>query len=60
LKNSTIHRTTEAAKTLEEIEHSHILSSLANNNGDITKTAKSLGISRATLYRRMKERGETR
>lgn len=58
LKSSLLHCNADTLKTLEEIEHIHILSTLESHNGDITKTAMSLGISRATLYRRLKEMGE--
>jgi DNA-binding NtrC family response regulator len=60
LKQATLQPSAATGNTLEEIEHSHIRAKLADNNGDITKTAKSLGISRATLYRKLKEMGETR
>ncbi|MDR3628855.1 MAG: sigma-54 dependent transcriptional regulator [Desulfocapsaceae bacterium] len=58
LKSAALQPSADGAKTLEQIEHIHILSHLEKNKGDVTKTAKSLGISRATLYRRLKEMGE--
>jgi len=44
-----------AAITLGELEHAHILSALERYHDDVTKAAKCLGISRATLYRKLKE-----
>lgn len=45
--------------TLREITDSHILSALERYRGDVAKATKSLGISRATFYRRLKNsRGE--
>lgn len=41
--------------TLEEVESAHMLSVLENCGGDVAKAAKSLGISKATLYRRLKQ-----
>jgi DNA-binding NtrC family response regulator len=59
LKSSTFHLPQDKAKTLEELERFHILTVLESNNGDISKTVEILGISRATLYRRLKEMGKT-
>jgi DNA-binding NtrC family response regulator len=42
-------------KSLEEVEHNSILSVLKSCGGKIEKASKILGISRATLYRRLKE-----
>jgi DNA-binding NtrC family response regulator len=41
-------------KTLDELQIAHIRSVLERRSGDVTKAAKDLGISRATLYRRLK------
>jgi len=41
--------------TLREVEHRLISERLAENKGNMAKTAKLLGISRATLYRKVKE-----
>lgn len=49
---------TEIAVTscnLEEVECSVIRAALKNNQGNISKTAKDLGITRASLYRRMEK-----
>jgi transcriptional regulator of acetoin/glycerol metabolism len=42
-------------ETLREIEKQVILSALKAHNYHITKTAISLGISRATFYRRLEQ-----
>lgn len=47
---------TGPSQTLEEIEQSHIASTLERFQGDVAQAAKSLGLSRATLYRKIKER----
>jgi len=44
--------------TVQEIEEAHINSVLDSMGGDINRAAKSLNISRATLYRRLKQQGE--
>ena len=43
------------SSTVQEVEEHHILAVLDQMKGDIAKTAKSLNISRATLYRRLKK-----
>jgi len=45
------------AMTLAQIEAEHIRRVLAHNAGNTTKAAKSLGISRSTLWRKIKEYG---
>ena len=40
---------------LEDSEATHIQNALARFGGDATRTAKALGISRATLYRKLKK-----
>lgn len=42
-------------RTVQEVEVSHIKTVLDQTGGDIEKAAKSLNISRATLYRRLKQ-----
>ena len=57
LKNTTLPLPTDSTntnKTLEEVELVHMISVVERCNGDVTKAAKSLGISRATLYRKLK------
>jgi len=46
---------TGPTQTLEEIERVHVASALERCNGDVTKASKLLGLSRATLYRKIKE-----
>lgn len=43
------------ALTLDEMEKVFILQSLDNNNGNVSQTAKALGMTRTALYRRMKK-----
>ena len=43
--------------SLEEVEKRHIVRSLAYNGGNRSKTAKALGISRATLYEKLHKFG---
>lgn len=43
--------------TLEELEKQTILQSLEQHNGNLSKVASSLGISRAALYRRLEKYG---
>lgn len=50
-------RTHGGARTLSEIEERAIREALDYNNGNITNAAKSLGIGRNTLYRKMKKYG---
>ena len=58
LKPETSPKTLGGIKTLEEVERTYVLSALERFNGDVEKAACSLGISRATLYRRLKEMKE--
>lgn len=47
----------EVIMTLEEIEKRHIKMALQRFSGNVTKTASALGMSLATLKRRIKEYG---
>jgi DNA-binding NtrC family response regulator len=47
----------EAELSLEEIERRHIARVLAHHTGNRSRTAKSLGISRATLYEKLARYG---
>ena len=47
----------DAELTLEDIEKRHINRSLAHHGGNRSRTAKSLGISRATLYEKLHKYG---
>ena len=42
-------------KGLHEIQEAHIMTELKRVKGNVSKAAKSLGISRATVYRKLKE-----
>ena len=42
-------------KTLEEIEHEHIIKTIREYNGNKEKTAKALGIGKSTLYEKIKK-----
>jgi len=44
-----------AARTLDEVEREHILSTLQRHDGNRTATASELGISRRTLYYKLTE-----
>jgi len=45
-------------RTVQEVEEAHIKTVLQQMGGDINRAAKALNISRATLYRRLKQRNE--
>jgi DNA-binding NtrC family response regulator len=51
-KQDTLH-----PRTLEEMEKIFILQSLDDNEGNVSKTAMALGMTRTALYRRMKKHG---
>jgi transcriptional regulator of acetoin/glycerol metabolism len=40
---------------LDELQRDSIITAIHTYNGNITKAAKSIGISRSTLYRKMKK-----
>jgi len=42
-------------RTVQEVEESHIVTALEQANGNIEKAARTLNLSRATLYRRLKQ-----
>lgn len=48
---------TSQARTLDEMERDFILESLEQNHGNVTQTAKALGLTRTALYRRMNKHG---
>jgi len=58
LKGDALPSTSGRTRTLEEVERDHLLAVLRRCNGDVEQAAKSLGKSRATLYRRLKEMKE--
>lgn len=41
--------------TLGDVEHVHIFNALERCNGNVARAARSLGISRSTIYRRLRE-----
>ena len=49
--------TAEKPLTLEEMEKQFILQSLDDNNGNVSVTARLLGMTRTALYRRMRKHG---
>ena len=51
-KNS---RTTSTSMNLDEIEKNAILTVLERNRGNVSQSAKELGITRAALYRRLQK-----
>lgn len=57
LINSTQVRTPDSAQqlTMEEMEKRFIIQSLDDHEGNVTKTALTLGMTRTALYRRMKK-----
>ncbi len=55
--NIPTHVNVGSNKTLDEMERDFILESLAKNQGNVTKTAKVLGLTRTALYRRMNKHG---
>jgi len=57
LPQDLIHPTSEEEKTVESVTKNHILSVLKETEGNITKSAKILGIQRMTLYNKLKKYG---
>ncbi|MBX3177397.1 MAG: sigma-54-dependent Fis family transcriptional regulator [Candidatus Hydrogenedentes bacterium] len=51
------HDAGSTVRSLAEVEETHIRTTLESLNGNQTKAAKLLGISRSTLWRKMKEYG---
>ena len=43
--------------TMDELEKAMIVKSLKHHNGNISKVAQALGLSRAALYRRFEKYG---
>jgi transcriptional regulator of acetoin/glycerol metabolism len=48
---------TNRVMTMDEMEKQFILSSLDDHDGNVSQTAKTLGLTRTALYRRMKKHG---
>lgn len=55
LRNGHVHIENRSQDTVQEVEKKHILAVLEQMGGDIDKAAKCLNLSRATLYRRLKQ-----
>jgi DNA-binding NtrC family response regulator len=51
------HPSTPGGQTLDEIEKSTIEQAIRENHGNISRAAKSLGLTRASLYRRIEKFG---
>ena len=45
-------------QTVQQVEAAHIQTVLAQQGGNVDKAAKALNLSRATLYRRLKQLNE--
>jgi transcriptional regulator with PAS, ATPase and Fis domain len=58
LGNSRTTPTLQGQGTVQEVEEAHIKRILSQMGGDINRAAKTLNISRATLYRRLKQLNE--
>ncbi|MDD2308954.1 MAG: sigma 54-interacting transcriptional regulator [Desulfuromonadaceae bacterium] len=58
LTQSRTHQTAPNRRTVQEVEGEHIRTVLDQAEGNIEKAAKTLNISRATLYRRLKQNNE--
>jgi DNA-binding NtrC family response regulator len=58
LTQSRSHQTAPNRLTVQEVEREHIRTVLDQEDGNIEKAAKTLNISRATLYRRLKRNNE--
>jgi len=54
-ESSKLHEPTYANQSLEEIERHAIQSAIERYNGNISKAARELGLTRAALYRRMEK-----
>ncbi len=54
IKSYPIQNPSEMAKTIQEVEKSYIINSLEKTGGNISQSAKELGLGRNTLYRKMK------
>ncbi len=45
----------QVIKSVQDIEKDSLINALKNNRGNVSKAAESMGLSRGTLYRRMKK-----
>jgi len=53
-KNSPLARHVSSGQSLREVEREHILNVLNESGGNLARAARTLGISRATLYNKVK------
>ena len=58
LVNGKASQGTQRPQTVQEVEESHVRTVMEQMEGNIDKAAKTLNISRATLYRRLKQMKE--
>lgn len=56
-RNPSLPRSAEGIRRLADVEKDYIIASLELNDGNQTRTSQQLGISSATLYRRLKSYG---
>lgn len=56
-RSFSAHLSTEP-QTVQQVEAAHIQTVLAQQGGNVDKAAKALNLSRATLYRRLKQLNE--
>lgn len=59
LETNNHRQTSSHPRTIQELEELHIRSVLKETGGDVEKTARQLNMSRATLYRRLKQIRDT-
>lgn len=57
MKTTDGHLPAVGSMTLDEIEKDMILKAIEFHNGNMTRVAKSLGLSRGALYRRLEKFG---
>ncbi|WP_353893946.1 sigma 54-interacting transcriptional regulator [Proteinivorax hydrogeniformans] len=57
IESTTLLQGAKEERTLEEMEKLHIIKTLKRYQGNITNSAKSLGIGRNTLYRKINKHG---
>jgi two-component system response regulator AtoC len=56
-KNSPLVKRASPGQSLSDVEREHILNVLKDSGGNLAKAARVLGISRATLYKKVKDYG---
>ena len=58
LRNNAFTKSNESLTTLEDLEKQMIQQALEKNNGNFTAAADQLGVTRQTLYNRLKKSGQ--